>query len=568
MAAELGDLPVFVIGPNGLASAYFEIAAERRRGAEFAVMMLVAEPRAMYAYTVAAQAVKSGDYYAQRTILDAVAAGTLVVNGKPFAEALRDDPTRVLVMDISRMADTLVVRSWQNAEMQRGLRGYPHPHVARWYPARTLPNVQAARLRDLVVIWAPDYPAEHTALHTFSLHSLHTKVAVVCRGGAGAAPGVQYVDVDSPDVASILGRALCVVDTSLDDPSWVQAFAASGFSVAATSTSGALEVAEGLAIYEPWSHKGIWGAVLQALSRRASIAIESPPSVNVIARSLEAGRPEQLEHPPLVTAITATYNREEHLRRSVATLVAQTYTNLEIIIVNDGGRPVTGLPDDPRIRVIEHEVNRGVTAAGNTGLAAAKGEYIQFLADDDELYPDHIMRLVSALERTHADVAHSNIIIRYEAMRNGQVQTIGFNCSVFCEPLDGTEVYAASPVAGQAMLVRRSAYDRTGPFEERVILEDQEMQIRLAQISDFVHVPRVTGDWLVREAGDSIGGTRAKDFPEDLRRIYELHPMESAYIKAVRERTVKNVANRPPGFVFPPVISLQPLKTEEQVRPS
>jgi hypothetical protein len=180
------------------------------------------------------------------------------------------------------------------------------------------------------------------------------------------------------------------------------------------------------------------------------------------------------------------------------------------------------------------------------------------------------MRLVEALERTGADVAHSNILIRYEGERAGAVQTIGYNASVFCQPLDRTEVYAASPVAGQAQLVRRSAYERVGPFDDRVILSDQEMQIRLSEISDFVHVPRITGEWLARESGDQIGGTKAKDFPEDLRRIFQLHPVpDSPYIAAVRERTLKNVSSRPPGFVFPPVISvLSPQQMEEQVRSS
>ena len=549
---------MFVIGADAIASAYFEVAATRRSGAQFAAMFLIPDRRANNAYDLGAQIVREGDYDRHRMVFDAISAGSLRIGEQPLAQLNAPDPAmRMALSDLSRLPDVLVVRSWAEAEALRALRGYDRPCVARWYPARQLGTWSVAPRRDVVVVWAPESIAERTALHTFALHDLHAEIVVISRGGTGLSSRAQYVDASSPDVPAILARALCVVDTSIDDPSWAQALAARGLSVVAASTSGAHEVADALAVYEPWSHKSIWSATLEALGRRSSVAREEPPPVATIERAIEESRPKRPEREPLASIIIPTYNRKADVARVLTSLKTQTYSNFEVLVVNDGGEPLAGIDDDPRVRIVDREVNVGVFGVLNFGLGLARGEYVQFLADDDELYPDHLMRLIEALERTGAAVAHSNILIRYETVRDGTFQTTGYNCSVFCMPLDRTEVYASSPVAGHAMMVRRSAFERAGKFDEQFILADQEIQIRLAEISDFVHVAHVTGEWLVRDTPDQMSKKKSKDVVGDLRRVFEQHPAAGrAYVAAVREQTLKNVASRPPGTVFPPVITL------------
>ena len=85
------------------------------------------------------------------------------------------------------------------------------------------------------------------------------------------------------------------------------------------------------------------------------------------------------------------YNRERFITRAINSCLKQDFKNFEVIVVDDGStdNSVDVLKDytDPRIKLICHEVNRGVGPARNTGVYAASGEWVIFLDSDDELLP-------------------------------------------------------------------------------------------------------------------------------------------------------------------------------------
>ena len=102
---------------------------------------------------------------------------------------------------------------------------------------------------------------------------------------------------------------------------------------------------------------------------------------------------------PKISVIIPVYNAEKYLESCVQSVLQQeTESEYEIILVNDGSRD--GSPElcdclarqDGRIRVI-HQVNQGVSAARNAGIAAASGEYILFLDSDDKMADNMLMRL-------------------------------------------------------------------------------------------------------------------------------------------------------------------------------
>lgn len=112
---------------------------------------------------------------------------------------------------------------------------------------------------------------------------------------------------------------------------------------------------------------------------------------------------------PLVTIITAAYNRASVLRYALLSVLQQTYQNWEYIVVGDGCTDDTeslmrGI-DDPRVQFINLKKNSGgQSAPHNHGLSLAQGEYIFYLNQDDFYFPDHIASRVDFLRQSEADI--------------------------------------------------------------------------------------------------------------------------------------------------------------------
>ena len=110
---------------------------------------------------------------------------------------------------------------------------------------------------------------------------------------------------------------------------------------------------------------------------------------------------------PLVSVIVPVYKVESYLDCCVQSIVNQTYSNLEIILIDDDSPDASGAmcdawaEKDSRIRVI-HQENAGGGAARNAGLDAARGERIAFVDSDDYIDPDFTEHLVTAAEQNNA----------------------------------------------------------------------------------------------------------------------------------------------------------------------
>ncbi len=105
---------------------------------------------------------------------------------------------------------------------------------------------------------------------------------------------------------------------------------------------------------------------------------------------------------PLISVIIPTYNRPDYLREAIASVVSQTYTNLEIIVTDDCSREspqsVIDAFQDDRIRLRRNSKNLGVGLNATNGFAAAKGKYVASLNDDDKWDKDFLSTLVKPLE--------------------------------------------------------------------------------------------------------------------------------------------------------------------------
>ena len=123
---------------------------------------------------------------------------------------------------------------------------------------------------------------------------------------------------------------------------------------------------------------------------------------------------------PLVSIIIPTYNNEKFIRSSIASVVNQTYKNLEIIIINDA-TPDNSMQiveefakNDKRIKIITHEKNEGIGASKNDGLAAATGEFLAFFSTDDTLDAAYIENMLNCHYKTGSDIICGNLLMNNE----------------------------------------------------------------------------------------------------------------------------------------------------------
>ena len=112
----------------------------------------------------------------------------------------------------------------------------------------------------------------------------------------------------------------------------------------------------------------------------------------------------------LISVIIPVYKTANYLPRCLDSVLSQTYTNLEIILVDDGSPDNSGnicdeyAKRDNRIVVI-HQMNQGVSAARNAGLKIAKGDYIGFIDSDDYIHTNMYQKLYELIKETNADLA-------------------------------------------------------------------------------------------------------------------------------------------------------------------
>ena len=122
---------------------------------------------------------------------------------------------------------------------------------------------------------------------------------------------------------------------------------------------------------------------------------------------------KQLLEQPLVSVIIPTYNRADLIGHTLESVINQSYRNLEIIVIDDGSvdntEEVVKAIGDSRIRYIRHQTNCGGSTARNTGVEAARGEYIAFLDSDDIWVPNKIQLQLASIQMH----PHSERVVSY-----------------------------------------------------------------------------------------------------------------------------------------------------------
>ena len=200
---------------------------------------------------------------------------------------------------------------------------------------------------------------------------------------------------------------------------------------------------------------------------------------------------------PLVSVIIPTFNRAHCIERAIRSVLAQAYSSLELIVVDDAS--TDGTPDlvrtidDPRIKLVVHEANCGAGAARNTGLAAAAGELIAFQDSDDEWMIDKLHRQIALLKEAppdHGAVYGGKLLYgRNESGAYG-TQRISYIPEVGRKHVSGDiakSILQGNLISPQTLLVEREVVNKVGTFDTRLPCDvDWEFMICMSNVTKVV----------------------------------------------------------------------------------
>ncbi len=196
---------------------------------------------------------------------------------------------------------------------------------------------------------------------------------------------------------------------------------------------------------------------------------------------------------PLVSVVVPAYNRAQKLEAAIKSIQAQTYSNLEVIIADDGSQDDTKavvqrlMAGDSRVRYVHHEINQGAQAARNTGIRAAKGEWIAFLDSDDAWLPESLRLRVDRALAENVDVIYSGAMIRYEGKSPEVYHLPEWRGNIY------TKVISREGPMFQSLLVRKAALEKIGLLDENITAyQEWDTAIRLAKHYQFGFEPEPT----------------------------------------------------------------------------
>ena len=250
---------------------------------------------------------------------------------------------------------------------------------------------------------------------------------------------------------------------------------------------------------------------------------------------------------PLVSVVIPTFNSAWSLKEAIESVLAQTYEQLEILVIDDGSTDNTAevVAEFSDIITYMRQNNMGVSVARNCGILSSHGKYIAFLDSDDIWFPNKIELQVALMEE------HSNLDVVYTDHCHtdaegviGEPKTACFNAS---EPVY-YQLLAGNFINTSTVMVRLTAIAKSGVFSADFSgAEDYDLWLRLAKSGEFGHVCTVLATYRKHQFNTTKTTSYSRqeaNFCNRLWRNSQHDPKACALLKPKMARVFRKLGNR------------------------
>jgi len=199
---------------------------------------------------------------------------------------------------------------------------------------------------------------------------------------------------------------------------------------------------------------------------------------------------------PLVSLIIPTCNRRKLLKRAINSVLKQTLSDWELIVVDDASRqsPKKTVKSfkDKRIKFISHKKNQGSSATKNSGLKIAQGKFIAILEDDDKWYRQKLEKQINLFKQLPSDVglvySGYRVILNNKFIINKKIPSLKGN--LFKKLLKRNKIGNPTP------LVRKECFQKVGLFDQSLpACRDWEMWLRISRHYRFDFLPDILAEY-------------------------------------------------------------------------
>lgn len=231
-----------------------------------------------------------------------------------------------------------------------------------------------------------------------------------------------------------------------------------------------------------------------------------------------------------ISIISPAYNASKYIAEMIDSVIAQTYQNWELIIVNDCSRDNTAeivrqyLKREPRVHLIEHTENGGAARARNTALNAASGEYIAFLDCDDQWMPEKLERQIYFMQENDYAITYTGYqLYNSDTEQKGKIIKAK-------RQMTANAIYKDTSIACLTVMINRNI---TGDFRMPLIKHTED-NVTWQEILNrgFIAYGLQENLALYRVSHTSMTGNKIKAAREQwntYRKYYNFSPIKSAY---------------------------------------